>query len=815
MIYRFTLLATLPMLCTLACAQLQFWAVTGSLKDIEMFRRIASGFTRKTRISVKVTDLPWGVFSTKYFLAMAAGLPPDIGLTNLGGPFDYGNVGGLVDLRTEFPKECKELESRFNPSILPICTFKGKLFGVPADLSTPVIYYRTDTFNKLGLEPPKTWNELNEVIAKLEAKGYRYYYGFTYNSQWAIGLYTLAYDKPGFRMGADGRPEVLWNDPKYQEAILEALNLWFMHNSPGQDLGNREVGMFRSDKPDDALPMFIEQHNVAGQIHVNAPELEGKWDMAPWPRADDGKPNNINGGCAYVIFRQSKHKREAMQWLMYLNTPEVQKEMVRDRGDRQEESSLFISPIREVWTRPDPAFWDQPALRSEKRCKEVVESIFATFRNVTAIPGSSEAGRLEANLFDQMNAYIQERLGDLAQKSGITKTELIRRFGAKTMESTRTAFLAEVAARLKSEYAKIQPQAQEKLQVESAHYDQRYGEISDHLADYEKRISLLDYVKLGALIVLFGAVAAVLLSPNLRKHRMSYLFIAAPMVLAVVFVFVPAVTALLLSFADYHPAQPLSTAAWVGGDNYKSAFTSGDLTASLGRTLKYTIGTLPIGVLISLVLAYLLNTKLRGQSFWRFMHFSPLVTSIVSVALIFNQLFLSGKQGWINALLLATHAIKDPLPFLQSDTSFLNCVIALAIWNGLAFTILVFVAGLQQIPEALFEAAAIDGASPTRRFFNVALPGLRPQVFFVTVLGIIGSLQVFEIIFVLANKSGNAGARFGPNDSALTMVPLIYHNGFETYEMGKAAAYAYILFVIVLLITAAQVALYRRREARE
>lgn len=812
---RKALLIALMLLTAPAWAQLQFWAVTGSLKDVDMYKRIAADFTRKTGIGVDVTSLAWGNFQTKYFAAMAAGLPPDVGLTNLGGPFDYGSVGGLVDLRAAFPKETKELESHFNQPMLGICTVNGKLMGVPADLSTLVLYYRTDLFQTLGLKPPKTWAQLNEVIDKLESGGYRYYYGFTWNSQWALGLYTLPFDKPGFRIGADGLPEVLWNDPKYQEGVLEALNLWFMHNTPGQDLGNRIVGMFRSNNHDDALPMFIEQHNVAGQIHVNAPELEGKWDMAPWPFADDGKPYNINGGCALVIFQHSRRQKEAMQWMLYLNTPEVQKQIILDRADRGQESSLFITPIKEVWTTPDPDFWSKPALLPEARARAVVAQVFPTFNNVPAIQGSSEAGRLEANLLDQMNSFIQDRLNDLAQKNGVSKSQLIQRFAAGSMASVRASFRAEVAARLKSEYAKVQPQAQDILRKETARYEQRYGEISRNLAKYEKQASVLDVVKVlvGALLV--GAFLTILIVPRFRKHGTSYAFVAAPIVLAVVFIFVPAIVALYLSFTDYHPVLPLSTARWVGAKNYGDALSSGDLTSSLWHTLYYSAFTLPIGIGASLVLAYLLNNKLRGQSFWRFLHFSPLVTSVVSVALIFTQLFLGGKQGWLNALLLGIGAIKDPIPFLSSDHTFLNCVIILAIWQGLAFSILVFLAGLQQVPQTLFEAAAIDGANPSRRFWQIALPGIRPQIFFITVLGIIGSFQVFEIIYVLANKSGTAGARFGPNDSAMTMVPLIYHTGFETFEMGKAAAYAYILFVLLLILTAGQFAIYKRGESSE
>ncbi|MBZ0213821.1 MAG: sugar ABC transporter permease, partial [Nitrospirae bacterium] len=255
---------------------------------------------------------------------------------------------------------------------------------------------------------------------------------------------------------------------------------------------------------------------------------------------------------------------------------------------------------------------------------------------------------------------------------------------------------------------------------------------------------------------------------------------------------------------------PLSTAQAVGLRNFQELFDSGDLGGALSWTLKYVVWTLPTGIVLSLLFAYLLNTRLAGQRLWRFLYFSPLVTSVVSVALIFSQLFLFGPQGWLNAALLSLGWIKDPVPFLLSEHTFLDCVIVLAIWHGLAFTILVFLAGLQQVPNQLFEAAHLDGAGATSRFWHVALPGIRPQVFFVTVLGVIGSFQVFETIYTLAGKGGDAGARFGPNDAALTVVPLIFHKGFEAMEMGKAAAAAYVLFVLVLALTLVQVLVYQR-----
>jgi len=792
---------------------LKFWAVTGSVRDVAMYRKLAADFERRTGIRVEVTPLAWGNFATKYFAAMAAGLPPDIGVTNLGGPFDYGSVGGLVDLRAAFPNEIAGVEKQYPPKMLGQYTIGNKLYGLPNDLSTLVLYYRTDIFHKLGLEPPKTWSELNRVIGTLEANGYRYYFGFTNNAQWAIGLYTMPYGLPGYRFGADGQPEVLWNEPDYQKGVMEALRLWHMHDSPGKDLGSRVIGMFRSDEPGIAIPLMADIHSSEGSIDITAPEIAGKWDIAPWPRADDGKPFNIIGGTTYVIFRKSKMKREAFEWLKYLNTLDAQRIMILDRADRGDESSLAISPLPEVWGPANAEFWNRPFFRKHDRLRHVVEQILPTFETVPTIHGSVEAGRIEANLLDRMGTFIRDRLDREATDRGISRSQLIRQLGSGKMEAIRLTIEDEIARRLKQEYAAAAPEALAQLRQKTAHYAARYGRIIDELPSYERRWSMLDTMKVAAAAAIAILALTVLAVPRLRKHLTSYLFVAPPGLLAIVFVFVPAVTALYLSFTDYHPVLPLATARWVGAQNYVEVAQSGDLTGSIGRTIRYVVFTLPIGIAISLVFAYLLNNRLKGERYWRFLYFSPLVTSVVSIALIFSQLFLGGPQGWLNALLLKLHLVRDPIPFLTSEHTFLDCVIILAIWHGMAFTILVLLAGLQQISEQLYEAASVDGAGPVRQFWHIAIPGLRPQIFFLAVLGLIGGFQVFETIYTLAGKSGDAGARFGPNDSALTMVPLIYHTGFETFEMGKSAAIAYVLFALILAVTALQLRFYRKGDA--
>ncbi len=792
---------------------LKFWAVTGSIEDVEMYRRLADDFEKTSGVKVEVTPLAWGNFQTKYFAAMAAGMPPDAGITNLGGPFDYGSVGGLVALNKAFPIESTALLDDFYPGQLEIFKVDDKVFAVPSDVTTLVLYCRTDIFRNLGLRPPSTWSELNKLIGDLEAKDFQFYFGFTAQAQWAAGLYTMPYHLPGIHPDAAGRPVVDWDDPRYQSGILEAMRLWHMHDSPGKDLGGRAIGLFAESDPGKACPLMADMPSVASQIHITKPELDGKWAIVPWPKADDGETYNVMGGTSFVIFRQSRHQKEAFDWIKFLNTPDIQRRMTLDHLARGLNASLSISPLKAMWQPANNDFWANPELKSSLDQINVLKDVISTMKTVRSLHGAADVGRMESSLLDAMATSIQDQLGQLAAQKGLSKSQLIHSWGRGENLTLQASLEASVKSKLREGYAKITPVALAKLNLEADRYESRFGTVVLHLPEYERRSSALTFAKIFAAALLLAGIGAVAGFPRLRKHWLSYLFVATPLSLALIFVFIPALVALYLAFTEYHPVLPLSTARWVGFSNFQELVASGNLSGSLYRTLIYSVLTLPVGILLALFFAFLLNGQKRCSRLWRFLYFSPIVTSIVSISLIFTQLFLGSKQGWLNSILLQGGLIKDPVPFLTSERTFLPCVIILAVWHGLAFTILVFLAGFQQVPLELFESAAVDGAGPARRFWNIAVPGIRPQVFFISVLGLIGSFQVFETIYMMSNKSGDAGAKFGPNDGGMTVVPLLYHLGFETFEMGKSAALAYILFLIILLLTFLQTKVYQRGEA--
>ena len=810
----FLTLVALTCVMPLAHAQksIDFWAVTGSDDDVLMFKRIAANFKKKSGIDVHITPLSWGNFATKYFTSMAAGIPPDIGATNLGGPMDYGSVGGLVDLNKEFPKEIDELKSHIFPNLLPICTWRGQLFGVPAEMSTLAVFYRTDTFTRLGLEPPKTWAELEKTIQKLAASGYHYYFGFTAKAQWAMAIYSMPYDLPGLTVKANDSVQVDWMNPKYLNAVHRALNLWNSYDAPGTDQGDRVAGMFKSDDPKIGVPMVIEQPNFYLQLKVADPEIDGKWAVVPWPKAEDGKAFNIVGGTTYVIFRKSKHKKEAFEWLKYLYSTEAQEAMIVDHANRKIDSSFQVSPLVDMWQPKTDAFWARPEVASVLELKKTLAQAMPSLTTLPPVHGSSDAGILEADVIDRMGTFIIDQYSAVAGKHGMSRWELIQSFSQGKFPEESAGIQQRIDERLHQEYGKAAPKATAIIEKAIQSWDHRFGRVINNLNSFEQQSSVLTIIKVIAALFLGFLASIVAFVPKYRKHWASYAFIAAPVVAAVVFIFVPAATALYLSFTQYHPVLPLSSAIWAGFNNYSEVISSGDLYKSIARTALFLFISLPISIGISLPLAWLLNQQIVAQRYWRFLYFSPMVTSIVSIALIFTQLFLSSNQGWLNSLFINLHLVRDPVQFLHSERSFLYCVIAVAVWQGLAFNILIFLAGLQQIPQQLYEAAAVDGASVFRRFRSISLPGIRAQLAFICILGVIGGFQVFEPIYVLGGGAGEAGAKFGPNSSGMTMVPLVYHTGFETFEMGKSTAIAYILFAIILVFSLVQLRLFRGKE---
>jgi multiple sugar transport system permease protein len=288
--------------------------------------------------------------------------------------------------------------------------------------------------------------------------------------------------------------------------------------------------------------------------------------------------------------------------------------------------------------------------------------------------------------------------------------------------------------------------------------------------------------------------------PRGRQGRLAVLLLLPAAVVVFGVVLYPIVRTAIVSFFEVNSAAPVTT-PFVGLQNYRDMVHDEKFRNSVVNTVYFTGVSVPAGMAIGLGIALLLNQPLRFRSLLRTMYFLPVVTPFVVVAIIWKWLY-NGDFGLFNYYLLKTHLIHDPLLWLSDKNLAMPAVILMTIWTSVGFSMVVYLAGLQSIPEELYEAARVDGAGPFARFRHITLPMLRPTTLFLLVIGIIGSFQVFTQIFVMTNG--------GPVDRTTTMVFYIYQSAFKFYEMGYASTLAFALFAMLLVFTALQLRLYRK-----
>jgi multiple sugar transport system permease protein len=246
---------------------------------------------------------------------------------------------------------------------------------------------------------------------------------------------------------------------------------------------------------------------------------------------------------------------------------------------------------------------------------------------------------------------------------------------------------------------------------------------------------------------------------------------------------------------------------WIGLDNYRELVSDPEVGRALLNTIEYTALGL-IGVPVAVAFAALLcRPGLRGLGFYRTLFFLPVVTTPVAVAMIWKWLY-NGDFGIINYL-LSLAGIKGP-HWIADPRTAMYAMVVVGIWMGLGYNLVIFIAGIQSIPRHYYEAAELDGAGPVAQFFRITVPLLSPTVFFISVLSVIGSLQLFDLVYVLmggSNQSSRTNPAF-PNTE--TIVYLFYAKAFQTNEKGYGAAIAMLLLVIIVVLTAAQFRMQKR-----
>lgn len=277
-------------------------------------------------------------------------------------------------------------------------------------------------------------------------------------------------------------------------------------------------------------------------------------------------------------------------------------------------------------------------------------------------------------------------------------------------------------------------------------------------------------------------------SPMRRNEELAGWLFAMPWILGfLLFTAGPMIVSAGFAFADYNLLQPPK---WVGLANVQKALTGDPLVwQSLKVTTIYAFVSVPLQIVFGLIIALLLNTKIRGLQYYRTIYYLPSVLSGVAVALLWRWIY-APNYGLINAF-LAGLGIQGP-GWLSDAKWALPSLIGMSLWH-VGGGIIIYLAGLQGVPTEIYEAAEVDGAGWMRRFWNVTIPLITPVLFYQLVIGIITALQVFTQVLIMTNG--------GPHDSTLFFVLYLYRNAFQFFKMGYASVLAWILFFYILLLT--------------
>jgi multiple sugar transport system permease protein len=689
-----------------------------------------------------------GSFYTKLQTMMASGEPPDVfymGFERLG---SFAKLGLLASLEPFLEAEKSQADAldldAFYPQTVKAFRFDGArvgtgpLYGIPKDFTTVGFYINKDLFAKAGVPLPKdgwTWDEYlaaARALGKLE--------GVTGSEfvTWPVMVRTYLRTE-GAEVIADDLDSIRIDEPATL-AALERLRSWRHDETGTLTSGKSKIAtgpsVFLGGKVGMAGP-FGRWVTPSYRTIPNSPEKGGfAWDFVPLPRGS--REANCVLTVSWSIASASPHQDAAWKLVKWLTSAESQAANARlglaiPTLKAVAESDAFSDPTQEPAN--DRGFLD-------------------------AIP--------EAEVIEwPVDQAFEQILGNTLE-SGLNSGDL------------------------------TVPQAVEQFQrLWREHLRYRPGG-NDPPALPWRGLGVAGLAMLGALGLWFATLwlRAPASAAVQREERAGWLF-ASPWVLGfLAFMAVPIVVSAAISLSDWKGIGPLGEARWVGSDNYAHLLVHDSrFRTSLWVTVYYAILAVPGGQILALLAAMLLNTRVFGVALFRAAWYLPSVLAGVGVAILWRWIF-DAQDGLLNGLLrepLSLVGLAPPEWFGKDAATFGPPAFALMSLWLVGGSMMVYLAGLQQVPKDLHEAAAIDGAGPWQRFTRVTLPMLSPVILFNVIMAVIGSFQVFTQAFVMTGGT--------PGDLTRFYVLYLYNKAFESYEMGYASAMAWVLLAIVLVLT--------------
>jgi ABC-type sugar transport system permease subunit/ABC-type glycerol-3-phosphate transport system substrate-binding protein len=785
-VFRAILFVVLTLVAGLASAKTVLrLSVWDGDKALETVRKICRMFEEQNPdVTIKIEPYPdYALYHQKMLITYAAGVAPDVVMMD---PANFQALAArkaILPLNPFFEKTPNFSIDDYYKPIVDAHSFRGTCYVLPRDIAPiGLIYYNKRMFQEKGIPYPDgswTWDfkmrpELKEKdflwvasqFTKKNEAGKQIGWGYT------CGWPQMIADQFAFATGAmpyDNMEEpkkVQVDDPKYIKAFQFAADISNkFHVAP---TNSEQSSAFAGAT---AQALFIQQRVAMYQNGIwEVPQIRRmlvpgskeffEWDiaLAPAYAGENGVPvrKYTTGGSGYSIMASTKHPDLAWKLTRFLSGEPGMVEMAK--------AGIAQPAIKELATRP--GIWcpgpDTPAI------ERYPANRIATHQAVDYV------------VFSSTSQYAKT-LSDRANKG----LELIWNAQKKAQD--------------------ILPENQKQAQ---ARLDQLTRE--EGLPPFNWSIG----VAAG-----FGIVAAIIFwiyRPHFGKKltalekaeaKSGYWFLSPWILGLLIFTLGPMILSLLMSFADWDMIRPAKNR---GLGNFQEAFGQDpSFYKSLWVTFVYTIFSVPLGIFGSMMLALLLNQKVKGVSLFRTLYYIPSITSAIAASLIWLRVFnpetgllnylLYGPDGnWPIGRMLSNWLMTDPskqLDWLALESTALPALIIMSLW-GIGGGTVVFLAGLQGIPQYYYEAATLDGAGIFARFRTITLPLLTPTIFFSLITGMVGAFQAFAQAFVMTQG--------GPNDATRFYVYHLFGNAFQSLRMGYASALGWVLFAIVMVITLIQ-----------
>jgi len=308
------------------------WLI-GSEGQALTIKELSGDFYKKTGIRVKCDAISWGDAHSKYLTSLAGGVVPDIGTMGLTWGTEFGDLGAMVDFAADYPEETKTMKESVFPGLWNSIEYKGKVFGMPFDMTEYILYYRNDIVSK----PPQSWDELVATLKDLNSKGK----GMLFD--WG-SMSWIGYSPFLWQAGADyyneDHSQVTIDSPEAVRALGFFTELYTKYNVPKTKIP-LEQGMRTGD-----FPIAISGNWKIDDLRISSPEIAGKWSIAMLPKGPTGKNTAFIGGRIIGIFTQSRHKEESWQFIKYLSTPEVQEKLYEAALTKQD---AYLPPSKKTW----------------------------------------------------------------------------------------------------------------------------------------------------------------------------------------------------------------------------------------------------------------------------------------------------------------------------------------------------------------------------------------------------------------------------------------------------------------------------------